>query len=215
MYIIIISSYLNNFLDNFKILDYDQFRFEFLDRNAKVYQTFLDLLSYRLTIFEKKILFENNLSQIEEIWHGNINVKVCSYWLLLINGIDISNEYKIANEILIWERFQAGGESRSVILQPTDKYFYEVSKKFDLMEFPAIVLSNSTNMRENIVIKASPLLNLISDKNALRRFIVKTHIQLKNGLSIDSIRKRLKTKEYWEKLIKNIHEFKDLIPLIG
>lgn len=212
--IIIVSSYLGNFLKASELSQYDKLDLEFIDRNQADFSNYLNLLALELRKASHKINKLSAIRDLNEIWRINLEVNYFSYWIVLSNGLDIETDKNLISEALVWQKFFSRYEANLVSAQPGDPLFDFLSDSLSLSNFPVIIVSDNESMKPNIKLKPTAIAKLLGQKDGLRKLFVKIHVQLKNGVSISTIGMQIKSKEYWDWLLWGINEFKEFLPYI-
>lgn len=212
--VIVITSYLNE-ESIFFALQRSAVDIKLLNRAENSY---FDNLKIQLSLIKTKIA---PLSP-EAFWDQILQDRdKYSYWILFMNSLDIEIDKVIAGEVLIWQASIAKYESVVHLCQIPDKGFDALCKQFEIKDYPSLIVSNNKYMDEYILIKPNEMKKLIvyeeskSNRDALRPFLTKIHVQLRNGISIKSIKTKIQTKEYWDWVVWGAKEFKgDIIKLI-
>jgi hypothetical protein len=139
---------------------------------------------------------------------------VYSYWLLLVNGLDLPTERNVAAGALLWHGFYGRGESGLLMFQPSDEYFAGLAGRLEAKAFPSLILSNGPQFSSHIKFGPSVLAKMESEPEGLRRFFTRVHIQLKNGMTLEDLRRQLFAGEFWEWAKTAARELKDIVPTI-
>lgn len=157
---------------------------------------------------DTKALFQQYIDQsikeilqgrIEDIWFNREGA--ISYWLLLIDGVDNKQESKMANELLFWNEFHAGGDARVRCIQSSDRIINKFCiKHFKIINPPVLIFSKDPLFTNHIMIKSELLSQLIKEENKLRNFINKIHSQISNGKSLKEINKEFSKVAFWNGL---------------
>jgi CheY-like chemotaxis protein len=207
--VIVVTSYLSeeSVLLSLKQCDAN---IKLLDRSQN---HFLRNLTIQLSLINNQCIA---LLNPNKLWDQILDGKdKSSYWILFINGFDVKIDKEIAGEILIWHASIAKYESIFCAYQIPDNGFYDLCRYFNIDEFPSLIVSDDKYMKQFICIKPRALLKLMgcdeikNNQKTIRQFLTKVHVQLRNGISLNSIKTKIKTKEYWDWIVWGANEFKD------
>ncbi len=206
--IIAVSSHLDTLLKSVNFLTSNFQYVDFIDRNSKSYFSLLEIQLRRH--------FQLNAvkSGINSMWDYNNNKNKYSYWILLTNGFDIGTEKEFSNELLFWNYTQNNGESEVAVLNPSSYFFNVVVSKSGIDTFPALILSSDICLEDFVVFRDKILAKFSEDISYMRKFFVKMHIQLKNGVEISSIKKKVQVEDFWDWISWSINEFQSIVRLI-
>ncbi len=150
--------------------------------------------------------------QLEDIWFNH--EASISYWLLIINGVDNKIETKMANEILFWKEFHAGGDANVRCVQSSDRELYKLcASSFSVVSPPSLIFSTDARFEQAIKVDSQLLHELIKENNSLRSFVGKVHSLIYNGHSIEDIRKQLLKESFWKGVKIVYQEMKSLISI--
>lgn len=145
-----------------------------------------------------------------------LNSSADSIWILIINNLHIPNEIDLAKQILIWKEFTGKKQTMVKCSPASEQIFYDSCKHTfnEITELPVLIFSNDYDFDDYIIIHNKALNELINEKT-LDVFLNKTHGYLRVNKSLKSIRKDMKTQNFWDSLKIGYQEFKSLITFKG
>jgi hypothetical protein len=143
------------------------------------------------TLFES-ILLESKQIDTINLWEQN--ELAISYWILLLNGIDQEEEKQIAMTLLQWKEFYAKHLALVRCLQSSDIEFSLYSSRFQIDQFPSLILSDSPIMQNVIVF--DPLEFNKKGKN-FRTFLTRINQMILNGKKLCEIERGLQQEKAW------------------
>jgi DNA-binding NarL/FixJ family response regulator len=195
LFTIIVTSNLESFVYNHKILDYiDAGINAFFDRSTNPYEKFVKTFEYQLRIIDKSTIFSDNL--VSRLWQTQ-SIECCSYWIF-IGDRDESNCRDLIGDILIWAKTLFLPEASVLLMRLDDvnfSYLIENEIISDINDYPILIISQTSNMLENIKI-GSQSLKIIKENNTLTNFLNIVHAQLRYK-SISQIKKNMQLPNYW------------------
>lgn len=151
-------------------------------------------LQYVIDIIKK----QNSIETID-VWDDKIYS--VSHWILLINAVNQNNDLKISSNLLTWKEFSSKETASVKCVQASDhREFNHCSATFSIDVFPALIIGDSPEMQNYLVIGNELLLKLSEDESKLQSIFQKIHLHLINGGNFDELRKEMKTDVFWGKM---------------
>ena len=133
---------------------------------------------------------------IHDIWHDE-GVAI-SHWVLLLNGINSSEEHRLASELCLWRGCFAGPDARVRCIQSSERAIFAfTSKMFSVTAPPALLVGDDPLFTRYLKIDGGLLSRLTEHENGLHRFLTKVHTALLHGQSIEDLATQLATEQFW------------------
>jgi len=121
-----------------------------------------------------------------------------TFWVLLISGVNQSEEMEIASALLTWKHFFAKDSAMLLCIQSSERNEFKcATSKFGAVACPSLILGDSPEMDEYIEIKSDLLFTLQNTKGALQRFLTRLHQMLENGTALEDVRTSLWSEQFW------------------
>jgi hypothetical protein len=138
-----------------------------------------------------------------------------TYWILLLSGVNQEEEMDVAKTLLIWKAFIAKDSAMVLCVPHSDREQFKCcSSKFGAVKTPTLVLSDSRNMDNSIIIDSQLLLTLSSNKGNLQRFLTEVHSIIENGGTLYDVDSQLRTEQFWKGLKLVYSEVKSLLSFV-
>ncbi len=188
----IVTNFLKQFVDSNQSSKYHELNLEFFDRTMKI-EIFGEMLRNYLYRVSSQYDVDKKIS---DLWELACNTKKISYWILLEGGGNTENQF--VAEVAMWEKRCGRFQSVVYVTNPMDNYYKILRNKFSIEEFPALVFSNSSSMKEYGVLKSSGIRKLGEIEQGLFKTMTKIHILLEQRESIKSVERMLQGKEFWD-----------------
>ncbi len=139
---------------------------------------------------------------------------VVSYWVLLLSGVNQTDEMRIAQDLLTWQAFFAKQSAQVYCVQSSERTEFRLcSSSFDTTDCPVLVFSDEPNMKRHIRVDAQLLFALLSAEGAFQRFLTRLHASIENGRSLEELDKQLASEKFWKLLRVAYNEVKGLTKL--
>jgi hypothetical protein len=136
----------------------------------------------------------------------------CTYWVLLISGVNQPEEMEIASALLTWKHFFAKDSAMLLCIQSSERREFKcATAKFGAVNCPSLIVSDSPEMDEFIEMKSDLLFALQNSKGALQRFLTRIHQMIENGKSLDDVRASLWSEQFWAGIKVVYTEVKGLV----
>lgn len=133
---------------------------------------------------------------INDIWHDN--AASISHWVLLLNGINNSDEHRLASELLIWQECFAGPDARARCIQTSERTMFTFSSRyFGVTSPPVLFISGDPLFTRYLKIDAALVSRLAEKENGLQQFFTKIHTAFLHGQSVEEIGVDLATDQFW------------------
>lgn len=172
----------------------------------------------RLTQEERSALEQAFQAALEEA--GNLQVvdlwdrqsPAITYWILLMSGVNQTDELKIAQDLLAWQAFFSKHSARVQCVQSSERHEFRLcSSEFDVADCPALILSDRPDMRSYIRLEAQLLFTLLAEDGGLQRFFTRIHAYIENGRTLSEIDAMLTSDKFWRTLRVAYKEVKGLV----
>jgi hypothetical protein len=149
-------------------------------------------------IFQTALLEAHEI-EVLDLWdHKEFPV---SYWILLLTGVNQEEEMVIASALLSWQAFFAKHSARLLCIQSSERNEFRCcSSFFEIVNYPALIFSDSPDMENFVKIEPELLFNLATQKGGLQRFLAKLHSLIENTDTLSEIRAKLLTEKFWSAL---------------
>ena len=148
--------------------------------------------------------------QFQDLWERRDFA--ATFWVLLISGINQTEEMDIAIALLTWKHFFAKDSAMLLCIQSSERREFKcATAKFGAVNCPSLFLSDSPEMEEFIEIKPDLLFALQNSKGALQRFLTRIHQMLENGGELDSVRASLWSEQFWAGIKGVYSEVKSIV----
>ena len=156
------------------------------------------------------LLEESRQRDITDLWERQD--LAATYWIFLFNGIDQEEEKEIAQHLLMWKAFHAKHSSLVLCVPSSDRSDFRLcSAKFDVVNCPALIFSDSRDMECFVKLETELLSALIAQKGGLRQFLTKVNAIVENGGSIRTVQSGLTSEKFWTGLKIVYSEIKSLV----
>lgn len=137
-----------------------------------------------------------------------------TYWILLSSGLHQTDELEIARTLSLWKVASAKDSAMLLCIQHSDREKFKCcSAEFGVVKTPTLILGDSSEMKESILIAPQLLFSLASREGALERFLTEIHSSIVNGNSLRDIDRQLRTERFWASMKLVYSEIRDLISL--
>jgi hypothetical protein len=160
----------------------------------------------------RRALQEPQRIQTSDLWDRQ--EMSASYWLLVITGVHQEEEMKIARELLFWKAFVSRDSASVRCIQSSDRGEYRFcSSRFQTVNCPTLIFSDSPEMLEYLKIDSTLLFMLADQKNGIERFVNKIHSMIENGANLGDIQSGLHEERFWKNLKLVYSELKNVISI--
>lgn len=137
-----------------------------------------------------------------------------AYWVLMLSGVNQAAEIALARELLIWQAFSFKESARLTCVQSSDrKAFRACSSTFGIGACPALLLSDTPDMKNCVIIDSGVLKALAQSDGDLPRFLTQIQSMLENGSSLQDVRDQLQKESFYRGLKVAFKEMKGLISI--
>lgn len=208
LFVIIVTSFLDSFLSNYKLLDYMEAGVNtFFDRAVIPYEKFSEPFQYRLKMASNSIISPDDSAA--KLWI-NLNIESCrSYWILVCDLND-QEHHNLIGGCLIWEKTlsKPGASVLLVDIRDENKLPYLIENNLidDIPDYPMLLVDESSEMQSNVKI-SNRTLNTIQENSNITKFLNLIHTQLRYK-NISEIAMRMESPKYWDWLnMDNIKGF--------
>jgi hypothetical protein len=162
-------------------------------------------------IFQKALLAVRELA-IPDLWEQP--ELAITYWILLLSGVNQEEEMEIAKILLVWKAFIAKDSAQVLCIPHSDRESFKCcSAVFGAVKTPTLVLSNTRDMEDAILIDPQLLFTLAAQKGGLQRFLTEIHSCIENGASLEDMDRQLRTERFWAGMKLVYSEIKGLISI--
>lgn len=162
-------------------------------------------------------MFQTALAAFQELTISDIWEQpelAVTYWVLLLSGENQEEEMEIAKTLLVWKAFGAKDSAQVSCIPHSDRDRFKCcSSAFSAVKTPTLILSDSRDMDQAIIIQPQLLFTLAGQKGALQRFLTEIHSSIENGASLSDIDNQLQTDRFWSGLKLVYSEIKTLISI--
>lgn len=189
-------------------------------RLAKIQRDALSTLVTRLEQEErelleaavKQLIAESEQLEVSHIWTPDDLVG--SYWVLLMSGVDQTDELDIATELLQWREFSAKGSARVACIPSSERRLFSlISSKFAITRCPTLLIANDVEMAEVLRIEPQLLSDLVEARGSFRKLLTEVHSLIELGESLGQISEMLQREDFFRRLKLVYAEAKSLISL--
>lgn len=148
--------------------------------------------------------------EVTDLWEtGELASTFC---VLVVSGTHQEDEMRIAQELLFWKAFVAKDSAVVRCVQTSERKEYRCcSGKFEIVNCPTLVFSDSPAMESFVKVEAGLLFNLAAQKNGIERFLNKVHSLIENGNNLTAIEKILQSEKFWTSLKLVYSEIKGIV----
>lgn len=124
-----------------------------------------------------------------------------TYWILLLTGIHQDEEIKVAQDLIFWKTFVAKDSALVRCVQNSERRDYRCcSSRFQIVNCPTLVFSDSPNMESFVKVDAGLLFALAAQPGNLQRFFTRLHSLAENGSALEEIQSALVSDRFWAAL---------------
>jgi len=164
-----------------------------------------------------EVIFQRALQAVRELTISDLWEQpelAVTYWILLLSGVNQEEEMEIAKILLVWKAFIAKDSAQVLCIPHSDRENFKCcSGIFGAVKTPTLVLSNSRDMDEAILVDPQLLFTLAAQKGGLQRFLTEIHSSIENGNSLRDIDRQLRSERFWAGMKLVYSEIKGLISI--
>lgn len=158
------------------------------------------------------ILLELSVLEIVDLWEPR--EAALTYWILLLSGVNQSDEMKIASDLLAWQAFFAKDSARILCVQSSERDAFRCcSSTFDVNDCPTLIMSDSPDMSSYLKVEPDLLRRLASSSGELQRFLTRLHALAENGRSLRQLSDLMAADAFWRGLKIFYNEVKGMVSI--
>lgn len=137
-----------------------------------------------------------------------------SYWILLLSGIDQTDELLVATELLLWQHFSAKSSAQLVCVQSSERALFKMlGIRFSVTRCPTLLVSDNPDMDPAVRLE-SPLLHALAEaRGGLRKVLTEVHALIEQGTTIQDVAKLMQREEFFRRLKLAYTEAKSFVSL--
>jgi hypothetical protein len=158
------------------------------------------------------ILMDVRPLEILDLWEPR--EAALTYWILMLTGVNQSDELQIAGGILTWQAFLAKDSARVLCVQVSERDAFRCcSSQFDVHDCPTLIMSDLPDMSSFLKIEPDLLRSLASQPGELQRFLTRLHALAENGRSLEQLQQLMTAEAFWRGMKVVYKEIKGLISI--
>lgn len=158
------------------------------------------------------ILLELSALEVVDLWEPR--EAALTYWILVLSGVNQSDEMKLASDLLTWQAFFAKDSARILCIQSSEREAFRCcSSTFDVHDCPTLIMSDSPDMSSYLRVEPDLLRRLASSPGELQRFLTRLHALAENGRSLRQLSDLMAADAFWRGLKIVYNEVKGMISI--
>ncbi len=137
-----------------------------------------------------------------------------TYWILMLTGVNQTDETQLAGDLLAWQAFFAKDSARVLCVQSSERDpFRCCSSRFEVHDCPTLVMGYSPHMKSYLKIEPNLLRALRVQSGEVQRFLARIHALAENGRSLEDLQQLMAADAFWRGLKVVYKEIKGLISI--
>ena len=135
-----------------------------------------------------------------------------TYWILLLSGVNQTDECEIAKTVVFWNTFFSKHSARVVCLQSSERPPWRLcTSSFNIANCPTLVLADSPHGYPFIRFGPEFLFSLLEQPGGLQRFLTKVHALVESGHSLQQISSQFSAEKFWKQIKLGYKELKEIV----
>ena len=181
-------------------------------RSSNQLALIMDALSIKDPQQLRAILEQSIQLDVADLWERAELAR--TYWILLLNSVDNSEERELSSQILTWKHLTVKDSARLSCIQTAEREQFKFAcARFGVTECPILLMSDLPLMQQYLKLDGDLLIKLAKGEGKLLQFVNRLHTMVENGYSLEDIGKKLNNERFWQRLQMVYKEVKSLFSI--